>query len=87
MALLDTLPVITLWVGKTEKTFLQKVTVQTLSPGPRAIIIVPDLLFFVPKREGNVEVAVSVGHPGDAVFTPTVRPRAGMIVRKVWTHL
>jgi hypothetical protein len=49
MAFLDTLPVIPLWVGKTEKPLLQKVTGETLSSGPRATIIVPDLLFLIPK--------------------------------------
>jgi len=41
-------------------------------------------LFLVPKGKGNVQQAVRVRHTGNAVFTPSVRPRPGVVMREVW---
>jgi hypothetical protein len=37
----------------------------------------------IPQRDGKADVLMAITDAGQAVFVPTVRPRAGMIVREV----
>src|SRR5262249_32934455 len=66
-----------------EIVFLNVLSVVALIPGEAEEPLFENRIASVPERDGEADVLVAVADSGDAVLTPAVGSRAGVIVRKM----
>ena len=66
-----------------EMGFLYALAMVTLGIAQSEQSLLQEGVLLVPKRKGDILEAVSVGHTGNAVLAPPVRPRSSMFMRKM----
>ncbi len=87
MDFFDALTVVSLWIGQSEQTFLEKIAedVTNLSHISRILWLL--LLLFIPKRKCYVLQSMRIGHSGNAILSPPKSSRTSVFMRKVFQHL
>lgn len=85
VSFLDAFAMVSLRVGQPEEALFQEVAGGEVSLRGRAERDLRcNLLFLVPKAEGNVLSAVRVTDTGDAILAPAESARSSMIVREIF---
>jgi hypothetical protein len=82
MCFLDTLTMVTLWIGQAEETLLKEVAELPLATN-KFRRQESHLLFAVPERKSNILQTVCVGNTGNTIFTPSVGSRPSIIIGQI----